>query len=605
MATKLLSLLLLATFAAPAPGQSTHNQSRQSHPASTAATRQVWAGADTNTLGTPAPDGSFLSFVDTSTGDLAIRNLKTGEKRRLTHNSQETKGQFAYFSVISPDSRRIAYAWFNDQKFYDLRIATLDGSEPKTIYRNTEAGFVQPCAFSPDGKQILTLLFRKDNISQIALISTEDGSAKILRSLNWVYPKKMDFSPDGRFIVYDVTIRDDEPERDIFVLAADGSSQTKLVDHPADDLFPLWTPDGGHVVFASDRSGTIDVWRIPVADGKAQGPARRIKKDLGRFLPMAFTRQGLLYYALKTGASDIYVLDFHLAGGEIYGQPKIAPSRFAGGNLSPDWSPGGRYLAYLSHFGTENYGQEYRAISIRDVETGEERTITPRLAYIERVRWSPDGQSLLASGVDGRDRRGLFRVGLDGEDAEIVAEQPEASFRGLEGAWSADGKTVFYIREEAGQSVLKSREIESGEEKELYRSPKPARFRLLAASPDGSMLAFVAREDTKKLAEAIFLSQADGGKTRRILRAARGGLLDIEWAPKGDHLLVSTAGSPAPGLWRVSLHGDTPVQLSLKLKRRRGIRVRPDGKAIAYTAGSTKSEVWVLENAVAIPNAAR
>ena len=35
------------------------------------------------------------------------------------------------------------------------------------LFRNEEAGFVQPSSWTPDGKQILTLFFRKDNISQL------------------------------------------------------------------------------------------------------------------------------------------------------------------------------------------------------------------------------------------------------------------------------------------------------------------------------------------------------------------------------------------------------------------------------------------------------
>src|SRR5262249_24291367 len=88
--------------------------------------RKVWAESGTNILGAPSPDGRFLSYVDAATGDLAIRDLGSGAGRRLTHNKENTRGQFAYFSVISPDNKRVAYAWFNDEKFYDLRVTSVD-----------------------------------------------------------------------------------------------------------------------------------------------------------------------------------------------------------------------------------------------------------------------------------------------------------------------------------------------------------------------------------------------------------------------------------------------------------------------------------------------
>ena len=90
--------------------------------------------------------------------------------RRLTNKPPAASKEFAYFSVPSRDASRVAYAWFNEAGFYDLRVIPLAGGEPRVLFRNEEAGFVQPTSWTPDGKQILTLFFRKDNISQIALV---------------------------------------------------------------------------------------------------------------------------------------------------------------------------------------------------------------------------------------------------------------------------------------------------------------------------------------------------------------------------------------------------------------------------------------------------
>jgi len=51
--------------------------------------RQVWAGKGADDRGAPSPDGRHLIFVDWDTGDLAVRDLGTGESRRLTHNVGE------------------------------------------------------------------------------------------------------------------------------------------------------------------------------------------------------------------------------------------------------------------------------------------------------------------------------------------------------------------------------------------------------------------------------------------------------------------------------------------------------------------------------------
>ena len=252
--------------------------------------RCLWAGVGADVLGAPSPDRRYVSVVDPDSGDLALREVSSGRLRRLTHkNSEQDEGQFAYFSVISPDSKWVAYAWFNDEKFYELRVVAMNDSgdvaQPRVLYRNQEAGFVQPCAWSPDGTEILALFSRKDNISQIALVNADDGETKVLKSLNWIYPKKMDFSPDGRFIVYDNSAGGNSEQRDVFVLRADGRGETRLVEHPATDLFPLWTRDGSAVVFASARGGTMGAWAVPVTEGRPAASRGCCKGSWGAFCP--------------------------------------------------------------------------------------------------------------------------------------------------------------------------------------------------------------------------------------------------------------------------------------------------------------------------------
>src|SRR5207302_5866967 len=123
----------------------------------------------------------------------------------------------------------VAYAWFNEEKFYELRVIGLDGSAPRTLFRNEEAGFVQPCAWSPGGEQILTLLFRKDNSSQIALAPAGGGPVRVLKSLNWVYPREKDFSLDARYVAYDVSGGEAASHSTQDVLAAHASRETALV----------------------------------------------------------------------------------------------------------------------------------------------------------------------------------------------------------------------------------------------------------------------------------------------------------------------------------------------------------------------------------------
>ena len=162
--------------------------------------------------------------------------------------------------VISPDGKRVAYAWMNKEWFYELRLIGFDGSAARVLYRDPGMRDVRPVDWSADGKQILALCCREvadwtaDDIpQQIVWVSVADGSVRVIKTLQHGRPRKLSLSPDGRTIAHDFPIRAGAPERQIRLLATDGSGETPLVPRPANDFFPVWAPDGRHLVFRGER----------------------------------------------------------------------------------------------------------------------------------------------------------------------------------------------------------------------------------------------------------------------------------------------------------------------------------------------------------------
>jgi Tol biopolymer transport system component len=87
--------------------------------------------------------------------------------------------------------------------------------------------------------------------------------------MGWDSPDAIDFSPDGKFLAYDLMRGEDLEGRDIFVIAVDGSSETLLVDSGYNAVLG-WSPDGKRVVFARDRNGNLDVWVAPFRPDRAR-----------------------------------------------------------------------------------------------------------------------------------------------------------------------------------------------------------------------------------------------------------------------------------------------------------------------------------------------
>jgi TolB protein len=551
--------------------------------------RRILADTPNAHLGAPSRDGRLLSLVDSTSGDLAVLDTGSAQMRLLTRNANPN--EFAYFSAPSPDASRLAYAWFNSEGFYDLRVASVASGESRVLYRNEEYAFVQPCAWTPDGKEILTLFFRRDNTSQITMVSVESGAMRVLKSLEWVYPNRMDLSPDGRWIVYD-NFSNGGGQRELFLLASDGSREIRLTDTPSNELFPLWMPDGKGIMYLSDRNGTADFYFQSIREGAKVGDAQLVRRNLGRVLPLGITRAGALYYALRTGEVDVYFADFDAASGSI-GPAKRAGGNTTGANRAPAWSPDGSLLAYLTRVGSENFGQESRAVSLYAPATGEHRMLPPVLAFLDSVRWSPEGERLLVSGSDRHGNSGLFLLAAASGRATPLVRARAGGYQGLQGDWWSGGRAVIYA--DAHAAALRVVDIETRKEHILYEDSQAGRIRLPSVSPSGEWVAMAVKGPGKDgIAETVRTVPRSGGQARVLATVREGSVSSIDWFPDGQSLLVATAGKPGVILWRVSIEGGSPERLA-GLEANGGVSLDPSGRRIAFTRGHTGTEIWALD----------
>ncbi|RYG80565.1 hypothetical protein EON77_08105, partial [bacterium] len=96
-------------------------------------------------------------------------------------------------------------------------------------------------------------------------------------------------SPDGRWVVYTQRSTDLDANRgrtDLWLAGVDEGSAParRLTSHTANDSSPRWATDGRSVLFLSDRSGTSQVWRLPL-DGGEPAQVTDYPLDVGTFKP--------------------------------------------------------------------------------------------------------------------------------------------------------------------------------------------------------------------------------------------------------------------------------------------------------------------------------
>ena len=530
---------------------------------------QVWTGKDASSAGRPSTDGRYVAFVDWTSGhgNLAVRDLTTGENRLLTRDA--TSNAWAAGPLVSPDGKQIAYRW-EGGKDDSIRLIGLDGKRMRVLARREYGDFLH--AWSPDGRQIAAIHYNtsSDHSVQIILISAVDGAITSLKSTGWHEPIIGGFSADGRFLVYSLP-HDDAGNNAVFALAVDGSREVPLVRNTANNWGPVWTPDGSRVVFLSNRSGSVALWSIRVVEGRPHGEPELLRANEVGTTPLAFTKDGSYYYRAGNVWRDAYTAELDPATLAI-SKPTLVTDRFVGSNSDPVLSPDGKYVAFLRRVVGRGPGAG-QSLIVKSQANGEERTIATgaRVSY-GRLLWLQDSRSVIV--LDRANNRPRFRaIDVETSAARTLFEAPFEVWNTA--ALSPDGKALFYTSADSfgsgGPGDLKSlrlvrRQLDTGEESELHRTQSTGfGFFGLTVSSDGSRLAFSVNMADRK--RALMVMPADGGSPREIYRTTVDDLSHdgaMIWTKDGKHLIVTARCGPGgPQLCAIPAEGGTLRPLGL------------------------------------------
>jgi Tol biopolymer transport system component len=549
-----------------------------------------------------SPDGRYVAYFDFGEMSPIIRELATGKTRKLKSKLDENEGYGEpVFFRWSPDSRSIVCNWWRDEpafEFSDLRLLFADGSAPRRLFKDNYYG-VYPLSWSSDGRHILASFYKSKDLqgTRMGIISTGDGSVRFLATPVIGRLGNSGFSPDNQYIAYD-SPPDADPDnsnRDIFLIFVDEKSRVTLVAHPAHDAFLGWSPDGTRILFTSDRLGTIDLWTIAISNGRPAKEAVVIRRGIGAIEPAGITRPGSLYFMTSNRMKDIYVVEMDREKGKIVAPPTrmILPKQ--GNNWDPQYSPDGKFLAYIRNSST---GSQESSLCVLSLETKEER-VFPLTAAARSLRWSPDGRSVYYSAYLPDNRIERFRMDLGTGQYSTVASEisngPANSIQFI--GRSKNGKSFYYAHSDKNKEVCRilARDA-NGIDRELYQTRCGLSW-TSAVSPDGSRLAVVSRENQRDI---IVLPTSGNGPSKVLFRFKHEGehptLLD--WTADGRSIIF-TKRDKEWGLWRISAEGGEPENLMNPSGQVEGMSVHPDGKHLAFSTlvpETEGKELWVMEN---------
>ena len=222
-----------------------------------------------------SPDGKWVVYA--ADGDIYLQSVSGQTAINLTKDSptQDVKPAF------SPDGETIA---FRSQR--DGGGIFLMGRTGESVRRLTAGGF-DPSWF-PDGRTIVYAsgegTFGPENrtfYSELWVVAAAGGEPRRVFAGDAVQPR---VSPAGKRIAFwgipsdPATRRLSLPglpaNRDIWTVDINGVNPRKVTDHEANDWNPVWSPDGRWLYFLSNRSGSMNLWRVAI-DESSGGDLRR------------------------------------------------------------------------------------------------------------------------------------------------------------------------------------------------------------------------------------------------------------------------------------------------------------------------------------------
>ena len=194
----------------------------------------------------------------------------------------------------------------------------------------------------------LVFLDGPPNNSDAQMLAWMDRAGSIASShttpLDWVNPQ---VSPDGRRLALDIR---DGKQIDVWVQELSTRNLSRLTFDPSDDKKPIWSPDGEHIVFTSNRGGAPNLYQQR-ADGS--GTAERLTDSQH---PQGGTswhpggRLLALYEERPNTGRDLLILHLQRPAGAraALSFPTVF-TKDRGNEVEGVFSPDGRWLAYTSN----------------------------------------------------------------------------------------------------------------------------------------------------------------------------------------------------------------------------------------------------------------
>ena len=403
-----------------------------------------------------------------------------------------------------------------------------------------------------------------------------EGNTTLEHTTSTVTWLSFDLSPDGQTFALEVL-------GELYTLPVEGGKAEPLSTGMAFDSQPVFSPDGSHIAFVSDRSGHENLW-VMRSDGSSARELSDTSKDSELMSPSWAPDGSHVIVSVGSWKSRVYrVWAYHLAGGKGV---RLAPRRSGSATDSQNftgaiYSKDARYLYHAFKEGGFGYNQQLPLWQVRRLElsTNEHVELTAAVGSAFRPVLSPDGTKLVYgtrfdthTGLrirdlqSGHDKWLVYPVQRDEQESRFTRDllpKPVFSPAGDVLYYTTNGE-LYGIELETGDSFNVPFEIPltlaRNERLEFpYRvglGPVKAQLvRGIEPSPDGSKVAFSALSQ-------IYVYEFE---SKNLLELTSPTMFAAQptWAPNGRQVAFVDWSNEGGHIWRVRTRANAnPIRVT-------------------------------------------
>lgn len=526
-----------------------------------------------------SPDGNQIAFVwhgaQEDNPDIYVKLINTGEPLRLTTNPAPDLNP-----VWSPDGRYIAFTREGEESGMYL-VPALGGAERKLAALFPKRPFHQlSLSYAPDG-QFLAVADKTAAAEpfSIFLLDPQTGEKRQLTSppAGSVGDECPAFSADGKSLAFARMLG--VGTKDIYIVPVAGGEPRRLTFDDTQTVGLTWTSDSREIVFSSNRSGSLHLWRVPIAGGT---PARVDVYAQNLWHP-ALTRQGdRLAWTQRLEDVNIWRVGITNLTGQNAAPVKLIASTMYDGN--PQYSSDGQRIVFASRrsgsseiWVCDREGRD----PLQLTKLGAPNTGTPR--------WSPDGQQI-AFDCMLKGNRDIYVISANGGNPRrLTAEVSEDVCP----SWSRDGRWIYFGSSRSGSLQIWKLPSMGGPAVQVTRQGGFEGFE----SPDGKYFYYA----KARQAPGIWRIPVGGEQETPVLNHHKAGYWR-HWAVTEQGIYFATAETPARPVIEFFNFVTSEVTPVATMERQIGtggwgLAVSPDRRWILYTQiDQSGSDIMLLEN---------